>query len=299
MEKLVCNRFIRKRKLGRGGFGVVYFAHDNEVNEDIALKKIIVRSTRDGIDYHAIQEIRQLNELQHPNIVTYKGVFRHKFTLYLSTEYLPIELIGLFKKYPDNKLPINITKCVLKATLSALAYMHSSNLIHRDIKPDNILFDKNGVPKLIDFGLSCDFPSDFGPMICQATTLNYRAPELLFGQNAYGSEIDMWSVGAMMAELLLGHQLFDAPNDIHMLSQISKTLGTIEWPGCEKIKAYMKFNSPPNFTIENFDNQFKEYGDECLNLLKSLLTLDPQRRISAKDALNHNFLKDAPDFIQF
>ncbi|EAY18387.1 CMGC family protein kinase [Trichomonas vaginalis G3] len=299
MEKFVCNRFNRKKKLGRGGFGIVYIAEDTVTKETLALKKIMVRSPKDGIEYHAIQEIRQLNELQHPNIVKFNGVFTHKFTLYLSTEYLPYELIHLFNKYPDHKLPINIVKCVMKGVLQALSYMHNSKIMHRDIKPDNVLFDKNGVPKLIDFGLSCDFPSDFGPMICQATTLNYRAPELLFSQNNYGSEIDMWSTGAMFAELLLGKPIFDAPNDIHLLSQIAKTLGTIEWSGCEKIRAYMKFSAPEGFSISTFDDKFKEFGNDALSLLKSLLVLDPSKRITADEALKHPFLSDAPDFISF
>ena len=298
-SKLIGGRFRKIKRIGRGGFGDVFLAFDENKKENVALKKIRVRITRNGLDYNALQEIRQLNEMSHENIVKFGGVFLKPKSyegappsVFLSLELLKYNLVDLI----SSGLSIDNIKYVVKAWLEGLNYMHKNGLIHRDVKPDNVMFTNDGILRLIDFGLSCDYPSESGPMITQATTLPYRAPELMFGCDDYGPEVDMWSLGVSLCELFTKKPVFDADNDVYMLKKIAEVFGGIEWDGCQKLRAYVKFRVPQNFEAGRLNKTLEEAGapKEAIDLILKMMTLDPKKRITAEDALKHEFLADAP-----
>lgn len=311
-ENLIGKRYRKIKRIGKGGFGDVFLCYDEVEKKNVSLKKIRVRNTSEGLDFYALNEIKQLAEMKHENIVQFYGVFLKEKsypnsppTVFLSLEHLKYNLVDLLlhKKEANNpnyRFSLTDIKYTMKSWLKAISYMHKSGIIHRDIKPDNIMFDECGVLRVIDFGLSCDFPPEHLPMICQATTLNYRAPELFFGCDNYGSEIDLWSLGVSFVELFTGKPLFDGRwNDILVLKDISSLFGGIYWEGCEKLRAYARFKCPDDFHPGKLDEILRENGapDDAVDLIKSLIVLDPKKRCSASDALKHPFLQDAPSHI--
>ena len=285
--KLINNRFEIIKPIGRGGFGRVFLVHDRILGKKVALKRLLIRSVENGVDYHAISEIRHLYELKNNNIVEFYGAFTFDRDYYLCMEYIPENLLDILKK---GRIDTIITRKIMKGILMALDYLHSNNIMHRDLTPQNLLITEDGIVKLIDFGLCTEFPSDFGDMICQAVTLWYRPPELLLGSKRYCSEVDIWSTGCVFAELLLGKPLFEGGNDFEMLRLMSSLLGTIEWDGCSNIPSYIKFNAPKGFCEDGFTSMFTNSIE--FDLISKMIVLDPKKRITAKEALLHPYFAD-------
>jgi serine/threonine protein kinase len=282
-DSLIGNRFKIFSKLGEGGFGIVFFAIDVKENRQVALKKFRTRRVQDGMNYNTIQEIRQLSELSHPNIVRSLGVFRNRNSLYLATEFLPVSLHSLI--YPNVLNPPLIKSC-LKMILDAVAYLHSNGIMHRDLKPQNMLFTESGVLKLIDFGLSIDVPCDFGELMCQVVTESYKAPELCYGSKSYGPGVDVWSVGCVFAEMILGRTLFTQGNDFQQLQQMANLLGPLDANG------FLKFR--PKETLRPLSDVFEGVSEDTVDLLAQMIRLNPEERISAADALAHSYFRSEP-----
>lgn len=298
MTKLYNNTYEKIKKLGRGGFGSIFKVINKNNNKVFALKKIRIRSPPDGIDMYGLNEIKFLTETKHKNIVELIEVVTRKNNYYLVLEYLPYDLDKIIHGNINKKFSLDEVKYICKCVLESLSYLHENRIIHRDIKPSNILFTDDGITKLIDFGLACEITED-DEFICQATTLPYRAPELLLGSKKYGLEVDIWSFGCMFYEILTGEVLFDGFNDFEMLRKIASILGTIEWEGCENIKSYIKFKKPPDFKENFLKDKLECYGEDAIDLIEKCLILDPRKRITPRVALSHNFLKNTADNITF
>ena len=168
-------------KLGEGTYGVVYKAKDKQTGEIVALKKIRLEKEDDGVPSTAIREISLLKGLKHPNIVELKEVIYSEDKLYLIFEYCEYDL----KKYmrsKGNALDATEVKSFLYQLLNACAYCHAHRVMHRDLKPQNLLIDNKGNLKLADFGLARAFGLPVKTYTHEVVTLWYRAPEILLGQ---------------------------------------------------------------------------------------------------------------------
>ncbi|KNZ73455.1 Serine/threonine-protein kinase ppk23 [Termitomyces sp. J132] len=173
------------------------------------------------------------------------------------------------------------TKTLMLQLLSAVAHCHSNWILHRDLKTSNLLMNNRGTIKVADFGLARRYgdPIGVGGMTQLVVTLWYRAPEILLGATTYSTAIDMWSVGCIFAELLLKEPLFQAKGELELISMIFKLLGPPtqdSWPG------YFLLPLAKTLTIAGID------------LLMSLLTYDPERRITAEEALQHPYFTESP-----
>lgn len=294
---LIANRFKTMECIGEGTYGMVYLARDFKENKLVALKKFRTRTPREGLDASTVQEIRQLAELDHPNIMKLIGVFPSGQSLYIAMDYSPISLKSLiYTDDPANMMtsPAQI-KCCLKMLLEGVKYLHDNYILHRDLKPDNVLLSETGILKLIDFGLACDYPAELGErMDCRVVTLWYRAPELFFKAPEYGPAVDMWSVGCIFAEMLRGAPLFQGKEEIDTLHQIADILGDILWPGCDKLPNFVRITprTPPPSLGELFP-ALRDQVD-ALDLIQKMLCLDPLKRISASDALQHAYFSSHP-----
>ncbi|KYM77199.1 Cell division protein kinase 7, partial [Atta colombica] len=196
--------------LGEGQFATVYKAKDIETNKIVAVKKIKVGSraeARDGINRTALREIKLLQELKHDNIIG------------LLVDFMDTDLEVIIKDSNIVLTAANI-KTYMIQTLQGLDYLHFNWILHRDLKPNNLLVNSEGVLKIGDFGLAKFFGSPNRINTHQVVTRWYRAPELLYGARLYGTGIDMWAVGCILAELLLRVPFLPGESDLDQLTKI-------------------------------------------------------------------------------
>ena len=293
-RELIGGRFQPLKFIAEGTYGSVFASRDKNSGNLVALKRVKIRNGKEGIDPGTIQEIRQLAELNHPNICRYIGCFPHKGTLYIANEFIPNNLLAMI--HPNDKkksLSLPDIKCIMRQLLTGMNYLHENWILHRDIKPANIMLDENGVLKLIDFGLSCDFPSDFGEMNPEAVTHWYRPPELFFGATNAGPAVDMWSIGCVFAEMILSRPLFPGANNQEVIQGITNLLGPLLWPGCDKLPNFVE--TRPAFPIIPLKQTFNFMSLDGIDLLAKLLEIDPTKRISAAEALNHPYFSCPPE----
>jgi len=195
-------------------------------------------------------------------------------------------------------------KCLLRQLLEGMAYLHDHWIIHRDLKTSNLLYTNNGILKICDFGLARRYSDPLGYYTPLVVTLWYRAPELLFGTKVYGPPVDVWSIGCIFAELLLNKPLCAGKTEMEQLSKILRVLGTPseeEWPELSNMEVFKSFSLPkgrPNRLRELFPKQSwtgsNVLSDAGFHLLSSMLTYNPDMRITAHEALKHPYFHEAP-----
>ena len=309
-------RYKTLKVVGNGSFGVVFQAKCVDTDEIVAIKKVL-QDRR--FKNRELQIIRKLN---HPNVVLLKHCFyssggpppisspsssskpaSNKTTtngnsddLYLNLvlEYVPDTVYKINKHYvrANERVPIFLVKLYVYQMLRSLAHIHSQGICHRDIKPQNLLVDvQTHALKLCDFG-SAKILRPEESNISYICSRYYRAPELIFGAANYTPVIDVWSLGCVFAELILGKPLFPGESGIDQLVEIIKVLGT---PSKQEIFAmnphYTDFKFPfinPSPWAKVFSANKKACPD-TIDLLSKMLVYDPVKRITAGDAMAHAF----------
>uniref|UniRef100_H2ZGZ7 cyclin-dependent kinase n=1 Tax=Ciona savignyi TaxID=51511 RepID=H2ZGZ7_CIOSA len=284
--------FHKIEKIGEGTYGVVYKALDKVTGRTVALKKIRLDTETEGVPSTAIREISLLKELDHTNIVRLMDVIHSEKKLYLVFEYLNQDL----KKYMDSKpngLPMPLAKSYLYQLLQGIAYCHSHRVLHRDLKPQNLLLDEHGCIKLADFGLARAIGVPVRMYTHEVITLWYRPPEILLGSKYYSTAVDIWSIGCIFTEMVHKKTLFAGDSEIDQLFRIFRTLGTptdTQWPGVSMLPDFKtKF---PNWPPQKLEAVLPEINSTGIHLLEQMILYDPNRRITAKAAMIHPFFRD-------
>ncbi|GAB5369097.1 hypothetical protein AAMO2058_001375900 [Amorphochlora amoebiformis] len=291
-ELVGMDRYNKIEKIGEGTYGVVYKAQDKVTKEIIALKKIRLEAEDEGVPSTAIREISLLRELQHPNIVNLKDVVHQNQKLYLVFEFLDQDL----KKYMDyvgKNLHTMLVKSYVQQLLKGIAFCHAHRVLHRDLKPQNLLIDKKGVLKLADFGLARAFGIPVRTYTHEVVTLWYRAPEILLGGKEYSTPVDMWSVGCIFAEMATRTPLFPGDSEIDQLYRIFRALGTPNekiWPGVSNYPDYR--TTFPQWNPQSLKKIVPDMDPLGLDLLSKMLIYEPSKRISAREALKHPYFHD-------
>jgi|ERR1711892_8906 len=286
--------YRKVEKIGEGTYGIVYKAIYKPDNLVVALKKIRLEGEDEGVPSTSIREISLLKALQHENIVKLIDVSLEKEQLFLIFEFLSMDLKHYLdkKKREKMKLPQLEVRTYTYQILQAMCYCHSRRVLHRDLKPQNLLLDPDrNIIKLADFGLGRAFNVPVRPYTHEVVTLWYRAPEVLLGCQRYSTPVDIWAVGAIMSEMATLRALFNGDSEIDQLYRIFRILGTPTnaiWPGVEKYKDY-KTGFPKWEGSGLAQDENSPLVGEGVNLLKSFLTYDPTKRISAKRALTHAY----------
>ncbi|KAI3629657.1 hypothetical protein MIR68_011092 [Amoeboaphelidium protococcarum] len=292
-------KYQKVEKLGEGTYGVVYKAQNRITQEIVALKRIRLDNEEEGIPCTAIREIALLKELRHPNIVRLMDVLHTEKKLTLVFEYLDSDL----KKYCDShsELDMSTVRILMQQILQGIAYCHQKRILHRDLKPQNLLISKKLELKLADFGLSRAFGVPVRSYSNEVVTLWYRAPDVLLGNKSYDTSIDIWSIGCIMGEMVNNRPVFPGTsvNDqLHKIFQILGSPNQTVWPGYDKLPnaASMLQSDTEEMTLmqyqrENLQQVFPRMDANALSLLELLLQLDPLKRISAQEALDADFFK--------
>ncbi|KAL4891375.1 kinase-like domain-containing protein [Aspergillus ambiguus] len=299
----VRHKYIKDKKLGEGTYAVVYLGHlRTDLSSHVAIKKIKVNAEyKDGLSMDAIREVKYLQELAHPNIIALHDVFSSKDqNLNLVLEYLPLGDLEMLIK--DGNIQYGVAD--IKAWMGMLArgvwFCHENFVLHRDIKPNNLLIAADGEVKLADFGLARSFSDPYLRMTHQVITRWYRPPELLYGARYYSGAVDVWSMGMVFAELLLRVPFVAGMSDLDQISKICEAFGTPmedNWPGVTKLPNYLP---PDNNHIvplqgrEFFLRQFPTAGPVGADLLMSMCALDPRKRSTACQILQHGWWMTEP-----
>ena len=285
-------RYQKLEKIGEGTYGVVYKSRDKHTGDTIALKKIRLEDDNEGVPSTAIREISLLKSLNHPNVVRLRDVVHDETKLYLIFEYLDQDL----KKYMNTVgtgLPPHTVKSFMYQMLSALVFCHTHRVLHRDLKPQNILIDKQGSLRLADFGLARAFGLPIKTYTHEVVTLWYRAPEILLGGRQYSTPVDIWSVGCIFAEMAQKRPLFMGDSEIDQLFKIFKVLGTPNEDSFPGVSALPDFKPTfPKWRAQSLERLVPNLCTNGIDLLAQMVCYDPAKRISARAALNHPYFHD-------
>ncbi|KAH3686408.1 hypothetical protein WICPIJ_002587 [Wickerhamomyces pijperi] len=289
--------FQRLEKVGEGTYGVVYKAQDTRYNNRIvALKKIRLESEDEGVPSTAIREISLLKELKDENTVRlYDIIHSDSNKLYLVFEFLDLDLKKYMESIPAGVgLGADMIKRFMLQLVKGTAYCHSHRILHRDLKPQNLLIDKEGNLKLADFGLARGFGVPLRAYTHEVVTLWYRAPEILLGGKQYSTGIDVWSIGCIFAEMVNRKPLFAGDSEIDQIFRIFRILGTPTpevWPDV----AYLPDFKPtfPKWSRKNLQDSVPSLDAAGVDLMKQMLVYDPSGRISCKRALLHEYFNES------
>ena len=259
----------------------------------MAIKKIKVQKEyTEGMAPDAVRELKHLQELSHPNIIALLNVFSSKDqNLNLVLEFLPLgDLEGLIRDTDRVRYGAPDVKAWMGMLTRAVWFCHENHVLHRDIKPNNCLIAADGEVKLADFGLARGFADPHQLMTANVITRWYRPPELLFGAKHYGGAVDVWSVGAVFAELVTRAPYMPGNNELDQVRLICEAVGTPNddnWPGVTSLPEYTVPQQIPLRARDYYEMRFGTVGKEGVDLLIRTLVLDPRKRITARQMLEH------------
>lgn len=296
--------YRRGKVLGRGTFGVVYAGEAVEDGSKVALKKVFSVSGEEGFPSSFLREVSLCLKMNHPNIVKTRevAVLRKREddrpTFFIVQDFYPLPLSLSLTTHVTSTgrgFDQDTSRALLRQILEGVHYLHVNSVLHRDLKPQNILLSADGGVRIGDFGLARALTvEDHGhPLSPDVVTFWYRAPELLLGEECYTSAIDIWSVACIFVELLRGSPLFPSRGELDQILMYCKTLGpptTERWPGLQQLPMSSRLVFPdfpdPSIKLLLTDGLVNASG---LEFVQALLAYDPAQRLSAEQALAHSY----------
>ena len=293
----MAEAYERGAILGEGTFGVVYAAIRKKDGLEVAIKrsKPMGGEGRNGVHFTILREVNYMQEFQCPYILSLLEVFTTGDAINMVLERCSFDLKDIIY---DKSLFIRVNdlKCFMKMILEGIHACHLKHILHRDLKPANVLIGGDGLLKLADFGFARSHSSP-REMTNEVVTLAYRSPELLYGTKYYGGGADMWAIGCIFAELIVRYPLFPGTSTVDQLGKIFKVLGTPsekDWPNHSLLPNYLEFESTSALDLHKLFSS-TDPGAHGIDLLGSMLCHNPNKRITAEEALNHAYFTSAPE----
>eukprot|EP00467_Chlorarachnion_reptans_P011403 CAMPEP_0114514526 /NCGR_PEP_ID=MMETSP0109-20121206/16202_1 /TAXON_ID=29199 /ORGANISM="Chlorarachnion reptans, Strain CCCM449" /LENGTH=733 /DNA_ID=CAMNT_0001694575 /DNA_START=182 /DNA_END=2384 /DNA_ORIENTATION=+ len=294
-------RYDIVRTMGEGMFGAVLKAVMKTTGEVVAIKKMKKKyfSWKEVVK---LREVQSLKKLSHPNIVKLKEVIRERDELFFVFECMDKNVYEVTKemKLRGRMLPESTVRSYMHQILLGLAHMHKVGFFHRDMKPENLLVDKSRkIVKLADFGLAREIRSR-PPYTHYVSTRWYRAPEVLLRSDEYNSPVDLWALGAIMAELYTFRPLFPGSSEPDQLYKICSVLGSPNnqtWPKGLRLASAMKFKFP-FFSPTPLSQLVPNASGEAIQLMMDLMHYDPTKRPTAARALEYAYFKNYSQDLQ-
>ncbi|GJQ66532.1 hypothetical protein Trydic_g4517 [Trypoxylus dichotomus] len=305
----IMKRFDIQKRLGKGAYGIVWKAIDKKTKEVVAVKKIFDAFRNQTDAQRTFREIMFLQSFKHhPNIIKLHSIHRaaNNRDIYLGFEYMETDLHNVIKR--GNILKDVHKRYIMYQLLKATKYIHSGNVIHRDQKPSNVLLDTLCRCKIADFGLarsltqlSDNYTNDTDPTLTDyVATRWYRAPEILIANRRYTKGIDMWSLGCILGEMLAGKPIFPGTSTVN---QVEKIMVTIPTPSQEDINlvcvsgvgSSMIKNACVNQKVHLRTLIGSDISSDAIDLLNKLLVFNPNKRLTAEQALSHAYVSKFHD----
>ncbi|XP_050301282.1 cyclin-dependent kinase 14 isoform X1 [Anthonomus grandis grandis] len=289
--------YIKLEQLGEGSYATVYKGFSNLQNQVVALKEIRLQE-EEGAPFTAIREASLLKELKHANIVTLHDIVHTKETLTFVFEYVHTDLSQYLERHSGGLNPRNV-RLFLFQLLRGLSYCHKRLVLHRDVKPQNLLISELGELKLADFGLARAKSVPSHTYSHEVVTLWYRPPDVLLGSTEYSTSLDMWGVGCIFVEMITGMAIFPGVRDTYdQLDKIFKVLGTPteeDWAGCTRLPGY-NTQKLGNYKPRRLGLCWPRLYDVLYGeaMATALLQLDPLKRLGAEEAMQHKYFEGLP-----
>uniref|UniRef100_A0A1D1Z1I2 Mitogen-activated protein kinase n=1 Tax=Anthurium amnicola TaxID=1678845 RepID=A0A1D1Z1I2_9ARAE len=296
----IDTKYVPIKPIGRGAYGIVCSSVNRETNEKVAIKKIhnVFDNRVDAL--RTLRELKLLRHLRHENVIALKDIMmpacRSFKDVYLVYELMDTDLHQIIKS--SQALSNDHCQYFLFQLLRALKYLHSANILHRDLKPGNLLVNANCDLKICDFGLARTSNGKGQLMTEYVVTRWYRAPELLLCCDYYGTSIDVWSVGCIFAELLGRKPIFpgnDCLNQLKLIVNILGTIGDADIGFIDNPKARKYIKSLPYAPGIPFTMLYPNANPLAIDLLQKMLIFDPSKRISVTEALQHPYMSPLYD----
>ncbi|VIO95252.1 conserved hypothetical protein [Brugia malayi] len=297
----ISELYRRIEKLGEGSYAVVYKCESRSDGSIVALKEIKIHN-QEGLPFTAIREASLLRALRHSNIVTLHDIVHEQNSLVFVFEYMKTDLSKYLEQHRTGLEQMQV-RLFLFQLLRGLAFCHSKKILHRDLKPQNLLLNGNGELKLADFGLARAKSVPSRTYSHEVVTLWYRPPDVLLGSTDYSTSLDLWGVGCIFAEMCTGEALFQGVtnNVTDQLDRIFSIRGIPDpkkWPEVLKLPHYS-----PNFHPPYQELDWSEIDKSLVklksgqSLLSNFLQLNPTDRISANGAMMHPYFGCFPSSI--
>ncbi|KAI3461940.1 hypothetical protein Pfo_018603 [Paulownia fortunei] len=297
----IDTKYIPIKPIGRGAYGVVCSSINRETNERVAIKKInnVFGNRTDAL--RTLRELMLLRCIKHENVIALKDVmmptnWRGFKDVYMVYELMDTDLHQIIKS--PQPLSNDHCKYFLFQLLRGLKYLHSANILHRDLKPGNLLVNANCQLKICDFGLARTSRDNGQFMTEYVVTRWYRAPELLLSCDNYGTSIDIWSVGCILAEILGRKPIFPGTDCLSQLKLIISVLGSqpeadLEFIDNAKAKRFIR--SLDFSRGAHFSSLYPHADPLAIDLLDRMLVFDPSKRITVTEALCHPYISSLYD----
>ena len=287
------NKYEVLEVVGEGAYGIVYKCRNKETGKFVAIKKF--KEVEDELVKKTMKrELRMLQRMHHENIVDFVEAFKRKGNLFLVFEYVEKNLLEILQDSPRGLEP-KLIRHFMYQLCKAIKYLHDQNVIHRDVKPENLLVNENMDLKLCDFGFARLISGSSKERLTDyVATRWYRAPELLLTQGEYGPEVDYWAIGCIMGELVDGNPLFPGENEIDQLHCIQKVLGNFTDEQVYMFYANPIYSGKDLLEVDKPETlEWRYLGKlpkNAISFMKGLLELDPKKRLNGVTVFQHPYL---------